>query len=110
MQERYFQEGYEFIPPYRSKFWCRCLEPFARGRFRKGFNLQRWEFHGQEHLLESISQGAGILLTANHSRLADVPALSLLGLETRQFLYFVASYHLFKQGRKDRWLLNRLGG
>lgn len=109
MQERYFRDNYRFIPPYRSKFWCYTLAPIFKAKIPKVFNLHRWKFQGAEHLRHSLDQNAGMLLTPNHSRQADTPAVGLLGHSVGQFVYFVASYHLFKQERWRRWLINRMG-
>src|SRR5205823_6143920 len=55
-------------------------------------------------------QKAGILLTPNHSRWADPAVMGILADQVKQYLYYIASYHLFRQGRFMGWMLNRLGG
>lgn len=110
MAERYFGEPYEFVPPYRSKFWCRVLKPLIPSALRQSHQISKWRFEGIEHLRGSLDVRAGVLLAPNHSRFADAGVLSLLGQEVGQYLYYTASYHLFKQNRWDRWLLNRMGG
>lgn len=108
--ERYFLEPYRFIPPFRGTFWCRVARGYVTRNLKRKLGVVRWHFDGIEHLSRSLDQGAGILLTPNHSRWADPPVLGLLGMKAKTFLYYVASYHLFRQGKLQGWLLNRLGG
>jgi hypothetical protein len=108
--ERYFLEPYRFIPPFRSTFWCRIGRRVVLRHLRRKFGVVRWRFSGLEHLRESLSRQAGILLTPNHSRWSDPMLMGALGCEVRQFLYYVASYHLFRQSKIMGWVLNRLGG
>jgi 1-acyl-sn-glycerol-3-phosphate acyltransferase len=108
--QRYFLEPYRFVPPYRGKFWCRLAGHIMPNHLRRGMGVPRWRFQGVDHLRDSLAKGAGILLSVNHCRRADPVLLGTLGLEVRQYLYYVVSYHLFKQGRLMGWWLNRIGG
>src|SRR4051812_40469892 len=77
---------------------------------RKKMRVTHWEFSGLEHLQEARDQKAGVLVAANHCRWSDPKVLGLMASQIRQYLYYVASYHLFRQSRVMGWVLNRIGG
>ena len=108
--ERYFIEPYRFIPPFRSTFWCRVAKRVIPRHLRRKMNVVRWHFEGIEEFQQSLAQKAGILLTPNHCRWADPMVMGVFGLQARQYLYYVASYHLFRQSKVMGWILNRIGG
>lgn len=108
--QRYFRDGYHFIPPYRSTFWCRLARWLMPHQLRRQMAVARWHFQGLDLLRESLRAGAGILLTPNHCRYSDPAVVGQLGAHLGSFFYFIASYHLFKQGRLLGWYLNRIGG
>lgn len=106
--QRYFNEAYRFIPPYRGRFWLRLI----KGQIWKQLARQsvvRQEFRGVEHLRDSLRQRAGVVLAANHCRWADPPVLGALGVKAGTFLYYLTSYHAFKQSRLTGWWIRRLG-
>jgi 1-acyl-sn-glycerol-3-phosphate acyltransferase len=107
--QRYFPEGCQFIPPYRSTLWCRIFRWILPYQVRRHMGISRWQFRGLDLLRESLGQNAGILLTPNHCRWSDPAIMGQLGGELGRFFYFVASYHLFKQSRLLGWYLNRTG-
>jgi hypothetical protein len=108
--QRYFTEPYRFIPPYRGAFWCRVGHHLVPGHLRRNLSVTCWRFEGVEHLAQSLRDGAGILLTPNHSRWADPVVVAVLGLSIRQYFYYLVSYHLFKMSRRLGLVINRLGG
>ena len=110
MFQRYFLEPYRFVPPYRGKFWCRVAKHVMPRHLRGKMGVPRWHFQGLEHLRDSLSKNAGILLAANHCRWADPVVMGMLGVQLKQYFYYVVSYHLFKQKRLIGWWLNRIGG
>jgi 1-acyl-sn-glycerol-3-phosphate acyltransferase len=110
MVERYDTEPYRFIPPFRSKFWCRVAKRVVPVQLRRKMKIMRWQFDNLDLLRESLDRKAGILLTPNHCRWADPLVVGVLGTSINQYLYYVASYHLFKQSRFLGWVMNRFGG
>lgn len=109
--ERYFVEPYRFIPPFRSTLWLRLGgHRMIVRHLRRKLGVVRWHFSGLERLRQSLDQDAGILLAPNHCRWADPMFMGVLGLQVRRYLYYVASYHLFRQNRLVGWALNRMGG
>ncbi|HVJ82572.1 MAG TPA: lysophospholipid acyltransferase family protein [Planctomycetia bacterium] len=109
MQIRYFDEPYRFIAPFRGKRWCRALRPFY-WRIANLAGLYKIEVRGRELLAKSLQDRAGVILAPNHAAVADMPLLSKVGLEVDRYLYFLASYHVFKQSRLKAFLLHRVGG
>jgi hypothetical protein len=110
LMQRYFDEPYRFISPYRGTFWCRLAQPVAPRHLRKSLRVARWHFQGLEHLHDSLGKGAGVLLASNHCRWADPLVLGMLSLAAKRYFFYVASHHLFRQRRLLGWLMNRLGG
>lgn len=108
--ERYFTQPYRFVPPYRGTFWYLWSRGYVMRTLRKRHGVTQVHVEGLEHLRESLSRQAGILLTPNHCREADPMAVGLMAGQLRQAVYFLASAHLFRQGLLRRWLLRRLGG
>jgi 1-acyl-sn-glycerol-3-phosphate acyltransferase len=107
--ERYFHEPYRCIPPHRGTFWYRLSRGLITRTLRKTHGVTRLHFDGLDHFRESLRRGAGILLTPNHCRGADPLGVGLMAGEVSQPVYFLASSHLFRQGRFRTWMLRRLG-
>src|SRR5258708_623551 len=108
--ERYFLEPYRFIPPIRGKFWCRIAKRLIPRHLRRHMGVTRWHFEGIDLFHQSLAKGAGILLTPNHCRWPDPLVMGTFGIHARKYLYYIASYHLFRQSRVMGWVLNRIGG
>jgi 1-acyl-sn-glycerol-3-phosphate acyltransferase len=107
--QRYFAEPYRFVSPYRSTLWCRLLRWYFPFRMLRRMLVDRLEFRGLDRLEESLRQGAGVLLTPNHSRWPDPLVLGALGVRVGKYFYYLTSYHQFKQGRFSAWVTRRLG-
>ena len=108
--ERYFDEPYRFIPPHRGTFWCGLARRLMPRHLRKKMGVSRWHFEGIEHLGGALRQQAGILIASNHCRWSDPMVLGVLAAQLPAYLYYVASYHLFRQSKVMGWILNRIGG
>ncbi|TWT43201.1 lysophospholipid acyltransferase family protein [Botrimarina hoheduenensis] len=109
MQEIVLEEPYEFVPPVESSFWCWLVRLRLPGYLRKTFCVESFEFRGIEKLKQSIASGHGVILAANHSRLADPMAVGMLAAEAGCELFAMASWHLFKEGWWQRFLIRRMG-
>ena len=110
MFQRYFLEPYRFVAPYRGKFWCGVAMHVMPLHLRQKMGVHECHFQGVEHLRDSLDKKAGVLLAANHVRWADPLVVGTLGKQLKQYLYYVVSYHLFKQKRLIGWWINRIGG
>ena len=109
MQNIVLEEPYEFVPPVESDFWCWLLRFRLKSYIRGQFNLHSFECRGVEKLKKSIADGASIVLAANHSRLSDPVAMGVLSGEAGCELFVMASWHLFKEGLQQRFLIRRMG-
>ncbi len=110
MFQRYFLEPYRFVAPYRGKFWCGVAMHVMPLHLRQKMGVHECHFQGLEHLRDSLDKKAGVLLAANHVRWSDPLVVGTLGKQIKQYLYYVVSYHLFKQKRLIGWWINRIGG
>ncbi len=109
--QRYFTEPYRFIPPHRGKWWCHVSRLYMPYHMRHGMGVRRIAFEGTEHLTDSLAKGAGIMLCANHCRRADPVVVGLMAAKkAKSYLYYIVSYHLFKQSKLVGWWINRIGG
>ncbi|HWP59609.1 MAG TPA: 1-acyl-sn-glycerol-3-phosphate acyltransferase [Candidatus Acidoferrales bacterium] len=109
MQNIVIDKPYSFVPPYKRTFWARALRTFLPGYLRRKHGVESFEFRGLDHLRDSLSAGVGIALTPNHCRPCDPMVMALLGKDLASPFHYMASWHLFMQGRFQAWLLNRLG-
>ena len=108
--QRYFLEPYRFVAPYRGTFWCGVARHIMPRHLRGPMGVPHWHFQGADHLRDSLSKNAGILLASNHCRWADPVVMGMLGRSVGRYFYYVVSYHLFKQRRLIGWWINRIGG
>ena len=109
MQNIVIDKPYEFVPPHRGTFWHALLQVYLRRYLRRHFGIERVECRGQELLRQSIDAGHGVLLTPNHSRDCDPLVLGELARCVGKPFFFMASWHVFMQGRFMAWLLRRAG-
>jgi 1-acyl-sn-glycerol-3-phosphate acyltransferase len=109
MQNVVLEEPYEFVPPVESDFWCWVVRFWLRPYLRKHFGVVSYECRHAERLRASLDSGASVVMAANHSRLSDPLVLGILAGEARCELFAMASWHLFKEGWRQRFLMRRMG-
>jgi len=109
MQRVIIDEPYEFVPPVYSDWWPRILRLYLRRHIRKVYGVHSFEFRGIERLQASIAAGHSIMLTPNHSRMADPMVLGVMAIEAGTYLYAMASWHLFKQSWFQTFMIRRMG-
>lgn len=102
-------EPYRFVPPAPGTFWPRLLLRWLPRYLRQSHGVVDVRCRGAERLAASLSAGDGVMLAPNHCRPCDPMALGLLARNARCFPHVMASWHLFKQGRLQAWLLSRAG-
>lgn len=101
---------YQFVPPDYGTFWGRVLGRFLLPHYlRSNHGVESYELIGVERLRASVEARHGILLTPNHCRPCDPMVLYPIGLAVGAPVHIMASWHLFMQGRFQRWILPRLG-
>ena len=110
MQNLIITQPYRFVPPRPNAFVWRLIRWWWPGHVRKEYGVTSWEFTGIGHLRASLDAGSGVLIASNHSRPCDPMMMGMLsGAVDRQF-HAMASWHLFMQGRVQRYLLQSVGG
>jgi 1-acyl-sn-glycerol-3-phosphate acyltransferase len=101
---------YEFVPPHYGHFWPWLLNRFAGYYNRRTFGLFDVQYRDLQRLRDSLTDGHGILIAPNHCRSADPLIISMLSHQIRQPFFTMASSHLFRDNKLQRWLIRRTGG
>jgi 1-acyl-sn-glycerol-3-phosphate acyltransferase len=109
MQNLVIDKPYRFVPPYTGTFWVRMLQTRLPSYLRRMYAIESIELCGLERLRTSLAAGHAITLTPNHCRPCDPMVMAMLSREVGRPFYYMASWHLFMQGRFQRWLTNRAG-
>lgn len=109
MQNLISTQPYRFVPPRANVFWWRIIVWWMQRQLRKSDGVTTWEFRGLDRLRASLDAGSGVLLASNHSRPCDPSMMGLLSKEIGRPFHAMASWHLFLQGRVQRFLLQRVG-
>ena len=112
MQQILIEKPYRFIPPHRGTWWPTVIrDSNLPGLWlRRTEGVEGYELRGTEHLKKSLREGHGILLTPNHSRLADPLVMGWLAREAHCLVYAMASWHLFHKSRFMAWAIHKMGG
>ena len=109
MQQIIVDKPYEFVPPYEGRFWSMWLKLYLPHYLNRYHGVVAVTCRGDQYLRDSISAGHGIVLTPNHCRPYDPMVLAMLGRQVRTHFFIMASWHLFMQGKLQRWLIRRAG-
>jgi hypothetical protein len=111
MQNIIVDKPYRFIPACHSDFWPWLFQKFKlyEPHLRKNEGVYDYECRHVERLQASLAAGHGILLTPNHCRTADPVVMGWLAKAVGMYVYAMASWHLFNQGRVMAWVLRRMG-
>jgi len=109
MQNIIIDQPYRFVPPCKGVFWPRALQTLVPMFLRRKFGIESIEFRGTGHLQSSLASGYGITLTPNHCRPCDPLVMATLSRKIGRPFYYMASWHLFMQGKLQAWLVNCLG-
>ena len=109
MQNVVVAEPYRFVPPARGTLWPRLLLRWLPRYLRRSHGVVAVRCRGAERLRASLAAGDGVMLAPNHCRPCDPMALGILAREAGCFPHVMASWHLFRQGRLQAWLLSAAG-
>jgi 1-acyl-sn-glycerol-3-phosphate acyltransferase len=111
MQNIIIEKPYEFIPPYRGRFWPNFFKAIRLHTWllRKNEGVVAHEVRHVDRLRISLAAGHSILLTPNHSRTADPLAVGWLAIEAKCNFYCMTSWHLFAHSRLQSWVIRALG-
>jgi len=109
MQDIVIAKPYRFVPPHPGLFWTYPLRWWLPGKVRRAWGVEWPTFRGLDRLRDSFKAGHGVLLVGNHCRPCDPLVMGHVSIELGRPSYTMASWHLFMQGRFQRWLLRRAG-
>ncbi|MAE65443.1 MAG: 1-acyl-sn-glycerol-3-phosphate acyltransferase [Phycisphaeraceae bacterium] len=109
MQNIIIDKSYEFVPPYRGRFFSSLLKHFVPRYLERNFGIVDVSCRDEHHLNESLAAGHGVLLTPNHCRPCDPMVVAALARSVGTHLFLMASWHVFMQGRWVRWLARAAG-
>jgi 1-acyl-sn-glycerol-3-phosphate acyltransferase len=110
MQQVAIAKPYHFVPPHHGSFWPWLMRKLVPGHTRLKWGVEWPTFRGLEHVRASLDAGHGVILAPNHCRPCDPYVLTLLAAKLDRPFYTMASWHLFMQGRLQRWFITRGGG
>lgn len=109
MQNIISLERYEFVPPVESDWWVYFLRKLLKGFLRQKYNIHTYECRHVERMRQSIGDGYSVLIAPNHPRVSDPIVMGLLTGELGRNVLTMASWHLFKEGWYQTFILRRLG-
>lgn len=111
MQDVLIEKPYTFVPAVRNPWLQRVL--LWWGAFiptlRRDYAVYSHECRNLDLLRESLQRKDGVLLISNHPRGGDAVAYGHLARETPCACYVMASWHLFNQGWRKRWMIRVMG-
>lgn len=103
-------QPYEFVPPYDGRIWPPLLQWFVRRRLRIDNGMESLQFEHLDRLKESMAAGHAVVLTPNHCRPTDPAVVNELCRRVGVVPFTMASWHVFMQGKLQRFILQRIGG
>jgi 1-acyl-sn-glycerol-3-phosphate acyltransferase len=109
MQQIVFDEPYQFVPPVYSDWWPWIIRLYLPHYLRSSYGIYSVECRHINRLKASLAAGNSIMLAPNHCRLSDPLVLGTMALEANSYLFAMASWHLFMQGRFQRFMIRRMG-
>ena len=112
MQNIFIEKPYEFVPAIRAAWPQKIAMQLGmhRSALKKHEGVIDFEVHHLERLRASLASGHGILVTPNHSRMADPGVMYEVAKRAGCPLYTMASWHLFNQSKRNRFLIRMMGG
>jgi 1-acyl-sn-glycerol-3-phosphate acyltransferase len=109
MQNIVIDKPYAFIGPKFSCFWLWVVRKMTPKQLKNDYGVITHECRGVEKLKASLAAGHGIMLVSNHSRPCDPLVMDYLAQAMDRPIHTIASWHLFMQGKIQRFLLPRIG-
>ena len=109
MQNIIIEEPYAFVTPVYSRWWPKLIRLYVPRHIRKTYGVHSVETRGAERLKATLEAGHSVLLAPNHSRMSDPLTFGDLSRATGRDMHAMASWHLFKQGWLNRFMLRRVG-
>jgi 1-acyl-sn-glycerol-3-phosphate acyltransferase len=110
MHQVVIDKPYEFVPPYTGRWWPRLIQRLLPWKLRREYGVQRVECQGLDLLRQSMDAGCGIVLAPNHCRPSDPMVVNLMCQQAGTIPFTMASWHVFKAGWLQAFVLRRAGG
>ena len=111
MQNIVLEKPYHFVPPHRGNWWptviqrCRLIDAWLR----TNHGVIRYECRHVDRLRDSLNAGHGILLTPNHSCVADPIVMGFPARDAGTHVFAMASWHLFNQSSFTSYAIRKMG-
>jgi 1-acyl-sn-glycerol-3-phosphate acyltransferase len=109
MQEIVVAKPYRFVPPLTRATLAYPIGWWLPRRVWKAYGVRNPEFRGLERLKASFAAGHSVLIAPSHCRPCDPEVVGLLCAHLRLPPNIMASWHLFMQGRVQRFMLRAAG-
>jgi hypothetical protein len=111
MHNLFIEQPYEFVPALKAAWPQRLYTQLGLYRIplRRGEGVWEQEVRHAHRLRESIDAGHGVMLTPNHSRMADPAVMFNVAREVGCPMYTMASWHLFNRGPLIRFMIRMMG-
>ena len=101
---------YQFVPPFRGRLLPRILGRFLLPpTLKRNFGITSAIVEGADKIRHARKAGHSIILTPNHPHPADPLTLFHLSQATGSLFYVMASWHLFMEGKCQRFLIRTMG-
>ncbi len=110
MNRQPFARPPRYWPPRLSPWWIRVLRPLRNRTLRREQHLTHIEIQGLGLLQKALDDGAGVLITPNHSFHYDANVLYEVADRARRPFHFLTAWQVFAMSsRFEQWSLQRHG-
>jgi 1-acyl-sn-glycerol-3-phosphate acyltransferase len=109
MQDIVVPKPYQFVPPIMATTLAYPIGWWLPRRVWKAYGVRNPEFRGLDRLRTSFAAGHSVLLAPSHCRPCDPEVVGLLCAHLKKPPNIMASWHLFMQGRVQRFMLRAAG-
>ncbi len=110
MDRTHYMKPPRWWSPKLSPLWIRCWRPFRRYYQHHKHRLTDVDVHGLEQVRALIDDGAGVLITPNHSTHADSVVLYAASDELGIPFYVMAAWQVFHYGGWFKRMIMRQHG
>jgi 1-acyl-sn-glycerol-3-phosphate acyltransferase len=109
MQDIVIAKPYKFVPPLPWRWPAFPIGWWMPRRIWKAYGVLRPQHNGVDRLKASFAAGHAVVLAPNHCRPSDPEVVGVLCSGMHRPPYMMASWHLFMQGRIQRFMLRMAG-
>jgi 1-acyl-sn-glycerol-3-phosphate acyltransferase len=110
MNRQPFESPPQWWPPKLTPWWVRLWQPARRRTLQHKQKMVRIEVQGAEHVRQALADGAGVLLTPNHSFHYDSYVLFEAAHRVGRPFHFLTAWQVFAMSsRFERWSMQLHG-